>query len=65
MNKPDTRQTYEEYLGTMRAYCFVPMQRELWQDWQVFHHGSYKPSTDTPSASETADGVSSDAGGTT
>lgn len=38
----DRRQTYEQYLETMKAYNFYPMDRELWQDWQVHYHGSYR-----------------------
>ena len=30
-------QTYAEYLETMKAYNFRPMERELWQDWQDWH----------------------------
>lgn len=40
----DTRQTYEEYLETMKAYHFCPLKRELWQDWQIHYHGAYKQS---------------------
>jgi len=35
-------QTYEEYLRTMKAYGFCPVSRELWQEWQIDHHGFYK-----------------------
>lgn len=37
-------QTYEQYLETMKAYRFHPLDRETWQLWQVHHHGHFKPS---------------------
>ena len=27
-------QTYEEYLATMRAYHFHPLDRATWESWQ-------------------------------
>jgi hypothetical protein len=35
-------QTYAEYLLTMRAYRFAPLPESVWQDWQIFYHGSFK-----------------------
>ena len=43
-NGIDTRQTYEEYLETTKAYHFIPLKREGWQNWQVHYHGSFRPS---------------------
>ena len=40
----DGSQNYEEYLETMQAYNFYPMARELWERWQIFHHGSFRVS---------------------
>lgn len=37
-------QTYEQYLATMRAYRFYPLDRETWQSWQIHYHGYFKPS---------------------
>ena len=43
-NGVDTRQTYEEYLETMKAYHFIPLKREGWERIQIGLHGSFKES---------------------
>ncbi len=35
-------QTYTEYLATMRAYKFYPLDFATWKAWQIYHHGYYK-----------------------
>lgn len=37
MKKQIPRQTYEEYLETMKAYRFSPISRELWQNWEDYY----------------------------
>jgi hypothetical protein len=34
-------QTYKEYLRTMAAYRFYPMNIALWRDWQLHYHGYF------------------------
>lgn len=35
-------QTYAEYLETMAAYRFAPLDEPTWQQWQVHYHGHWK-----------------------
>jgi len=34
MAKTIPRQTYEEYLETMKVYRFIPLDPKSWQEWE-------------------------------
>ena len=34
-------QTFEEYLVTMKAYRFISMNQELWEEWQAYWNTRY------------------------
>jgi hypothetical protein len=36
-------QTYEEYLETMKAYHFYPLERELWEEWKLQYNKRFIP----------------------
>lgn len=36
-------QTYAEYLATMRAYNFQPLDRATWNDWQAYYAAKRAP----------------------
>ena len=37
MNRRPGTQSYAEYLATMKAYNFNPLDRDTWQWWQDLH----------------------------
>lgn len=36
-------QTYQEYLETMDAYNFHPLDQQTWEQRQIEQHGTFKP----------------------
>lgn len=36
-------QTYSEYLATMKAYNFYPLDRATWQEWQDYYASKRNP----------------------